>query len=135
MKIDKKLRDKLVGLAASMQDEEGLELCDPQSKYVEIGPRRLSLAEQIKRVLRQEVERYAEHAAVESPEDAEDFDIADEDPLPVSGFEHEDMVEEVFERPLEDAVAAAELEESEVLPAVEGGESEVDTKVEPDPAE
>jgi hypothetical protein len=107
MKIDKELRDALVGIAESMQSEDGLELCDPQSKFVPIGPSRLSLADQIKRVLRKEVERFAEHASLESPEDAEDFDIPDEEPLPLSGFEHEDMIEEVPEETLEEAVEAA----------------------------
>lgn len=107
MKIDKELRDKLVGLAESMQTDDGLELCDPQSKFVEIGPRRLSLADQIKRVLRKEVERYAEHAEMESPEDAQDFDVPDDDPVPLSGFEHEEMVEDFVEQPLDEAVEAA----------------------------
>lgn len=116
MKIDQELRDKLVGIAESMQDEDGLELCDPQSKFVPIGPSRLSLADQIKRVLRKEVMRYAEHASMESPEDAEDFDIEDEDPLPLSGFEHEDLVEDYFEGdPLPDVpVPAAPEAEAEV---------------------
>lgn len=137
MKIDKKLRDKLVGIAESMQTEDGLELCDPQSKFVEIGPRRLSLAEQIKRVLRKEVERYAEHAEMETPEEADDFDIPDEDPLPVSGFEHEDMVEEFIEQPLDDAVEAAKDSPAPGEPEVpqDPGEAEkvVDASAGPEP--
>lgn len=118
MKIDKELRDKLVGIAASMQDDQGLELIDPQPKFVEIGPKRLSLADQIQRVLRKEVLRYAEHASLESPEDADDFDILDEDPLPLSGFEHVEMVEEMPEAVSDLDVALEAIEEADV-PAVE----------------
>lgn len=116
MKIDKELRDKLVGLERSLCSDDGLELVDPQPKFVPIGPRRLSLAEQIKRVLRKEVERFRMHSEMESPEDAEDFDVPDEAPMPLSGYEVQEMIEEVIPAP-------EILEEEKVLP--DPGEPEV----------
>lgn len=120
MKIDKSLRDKLVGIEASLQTDDGLELVDPQSKYVEIGPSRLTLADQIQRVLRKEVERYRLHSEMESPEDADDFDVDDEAPLPLSGFEHEDLIEDVIEPP----DILQELEQEVVVDPAAGPEPE-----------
>lgn len=125
MKIDKELRKKLVGIKASLETEDGLELCDPQSKFVEIGPRRLTLADQIKRVLRKEVERYALHAEMESPKDADDFDIDDEAPLPLSGFEHEDLVEDTIPAP---EILSAPAAEEPVGDAAAGPEVDVDAE-------
>lgn len=124
MKIDEELVKKLIGIERSMESPDGLELCDPQSKYVEIGPRRLSLAEQIKRVLRKEVQRYVAHAEMESPEEAADFDIEDEDPLPLSGFEYEDLVEDIVETSKEVNEAIEKAEEAVKVPQ-DPGEPEV----------
>ncbi len=95
MKIDKKILDRLVNLQVSMIGEDGLEYPNPTAEVVTVGARRFTLQEQIERVLRGHVSEQAQGQGFESFEEANDFDVEDEDPLPISGFEHEDMEEEI----------------------------------------
>jgi len=48
-------------------------------------------------------------------EEAEDFDVPDEDPLPMSGFEHQDLVEEIPPVPAEPKVKPAEVDSKPVV--------------------
>lgn len=99
MKISKELRDQLVCLTESMIGEDGLEYCNPNPMVVDVGPKRLSLEEQIERILRREISRVAYKEGLETFEEANDFEVPDEDPLPMSGFEFEEMKEEVVPAP------------------------------------
>ncbi len=98
MRPDKKTVEKLKHLKHAMLDEKGRELLNPNPLYVEVGPRRLTLQEQIRRVLHTEISRQAYDQGFESFEESEDFDIEDEFDLePDSSYE--EVIEEEFDLP------------------------------------
>lgn len=69
-------------------DEFGRELPDPTPLSIPSGFRKpLSIHEQIKRFVREELSQVAEDHKAESFEEADDFDVEDEDPDPLSPYE------------------------------------------------
>lgn len=94
MKVQKDLLDTLVGLTRALINEDGAELLNPNPMVVDVSPRRYSLREQIQRILRNELSRAAYKEGLETFEESQDFDIPDEDPLPMSPFEYTEMIEE-----------------------------------------
>lgn len=92
MKIDAEVRDKLCSLTEALISEDGLELLNPNPLVVDIGPKRLTLQDQIRRILKHEISKSAYKEGLETFEEANDFDVPDEDPEPLSGFEYEEMV-------------------------------------------
>lgn len=93
--------------------DDGYEVNNPLPLVLDTGLKRPpTLAEQIKRVLRAEIDRSAMDGGMESYEDANDFDV-DEEELPVSKYEV--MEDEVpIEAPAEPAQPQPKAAESEV---------------------
>lgn len=76
-------------------DEFGREIPDSRPVAVPAGwERPLSLHDQIKRFIRAQMSQDAAAAGDETFEEADDFDIDDEDPLPVSMYEVPEAVPE-----------------------------------------
>lgn len=109
-----------------MIGEDGKEYPNPNPLFVDVGPKRLSLQDQIKRILHSELSREAYDQGFETFEESQDFDVPDEDPEPLSGFEVEEMVPETVEQELP----------TEPLPAPEEPTEtpEVEEPVTPEPA-
>lgn len=114
MRISEETLKKLIGLTESMIGEDGLEYPNPNPLVVDVGPKRLSLRDQVKRILREEVSKEAYKQGFETFDEANDFDVEDEDPLPLSGFEHQDLVEDVAAPPVEPKATPAEPEKEPV---------------------
>lgn len=76
-------------------DEFGREIPDPRPMAVPAGyDRPLSLAEQIKRMVRIELSRSAEAEGLESFEEADDFDVPEDEGDFVSPYEVREMAQE-----------------------------------------
>lgn len=73
-------------------DEFGRQIPDPRPVEVPIAFQRpLSLQDEIKRFVRLELSKRAAAQELESFEEADDFDVDDEDPLPVTPYEVREM--------------------------------------------
>lgn len=94
MQITKELFDKLSELTQSMLDERGFELPNPvpiqKSLKIKRPP---TLQEQIRRIIKTDLSNQAMSQGFETFDQANDFDI-DEDPLPTSQYEAQDMIAE-----------------------------------------
>lgn len=88
-------KEELEALVVAVIDEEGREWGNPIPVSVDVTPRPLTIKEQIKRLLRVELAARAEAQDAESFEEANDFEVEEEDGEPLSGYEVVDMVEEV----------------------------------------
>lgn len=76
-------------------DERGRQVPDPRPVEVPLSFQRPpSLQEEIKRFVRLELSKRAASQELESFDEADDFDVDDEDPLPVSAYEVREMVPE-----------------------------------------
>lgn len=78
-------------------NDDGQELHNPVP-VVEVieGIRPLTLQDQIKRILQIEINRKARREGLETLEESMDFDVEEEDPAPMSGYEFEDMKDETI---------------------------------------
>lgn len=80
--------EKLVSLTKAIIDDNGREINNPKPRVVHTGLRpQLSLQDQIRRVLRQEVSMMAQEQDFETYDEANDFDIPDDAPSRVSQYE------------------------------------------------
>lgn len=84
----KELTTSLIGL------EDGREYPNPKKLVLTGISRPPTLKEQIQRVLRTELSRQADEQGFETFEESQDFDI-EEESEPLSGYELNEMVEEV----------------------------------------
>lgn len=95
MKISKELYDHLCTLKAAELDDQGRELLNPMQLEIPYGMERpASLQEQIQRVLRNELSMQAHNQGQETFEEANDFDVLDDDPEPFSAYEMRNMIPE-----------------------------------------
>lgn len=91
MKITKELHDELKKLRRAMI-KDGIEFLNPTPVAIPIGMERPpSLKEQIQRVLRTELSMQAAAQGEETFEEADDFDVPEDDPDPVSPYEMNEM--------------------------------------------
>lgn len=105
MKVSAELALKLKKLTEAMYNEEGHEMLNPNPLFLDIGPKRLSLQEQIQRCLSVELSRQAYDQGFETLEEALDFDVGDEAELqPESMYQAIDE-EFVTEVPPAEAIA------------------------------
>jgi len=84
MKITKSL---LESIKACEILPDGREKNDPRVLFVDVTPRPLSVKEQIQRLLRVELSAQARAQGFETFEEADDFDVEEEDPEPKSPYE------------------------------------------------
>lgn len=85
-------------------DENGWELPDGTPVVIPSGFKRPeTLAEQVQRIIRTEASRRAEEAGFESFEEADDFDVGEDD------FDPDTPYEEVFDPVLQRAITPAEF--------------------------
>lgn len=96
MKISKSLYEDLKKLRRAMIDGSGRELHNPIPVAIPIGLNRPpTLQEQIQRVLRQELSRQADAQGHETFDEADDFDVEDDDQInPISQYEIHEMIPE-----------------------------------------
>lgn len=59
-------------------DERGREIPAGKPLYIDVGTRPLSIRDQIKRLMREEVSRYASASGYDSFEEADDFEVGDD---------------------------------------------------------
>lgn len=77
-------------------NDKGQEVVDSTPLEIPLGMKRPpTMQEQIQRILAGErAQRYMQEHDLETPEEADDFDI-DDDPEPVSQYEFHEMIEEI----------------------------------------
>lgn len=107
-------------------DDLGRQIADPRPVEVPVDFRRpLNIHDEIRRFIRQEISRKAQDNDLETFEESDDFDVEDEDELPLSGYEVQELVPEagdVDATPVPDPKARppGKLAEGQgVLPGVE----------------
>lgn len=74
---------------------QGKEIFNPEPMYDNLRPERDTIQEQIQRIVKMELSRNAMNQGYESFDEANDFDVPDEDPEPLSGYEVREMKEEL----------------------------------------
>lgn len=95
MNVTKELFDELIRLSNAELDENGHELLNPKPIAIAADLQRpLTMDERIQRAIGQAVSRQAQMQGRETFEEANDFDIDDENPMPISGYEVVDMTPE-----------------------------------------
>lgn len=94
MQITKELHDKLLNLRRAII-QDGVELHNPTPVAIPAGHQAPeSLEQRIQRVLRTELSRQAGDQGHETFDEANDFDVPEEDTDPISQYEVNEMVEE-----------------------------------------
>lgn len=91
LKVDPTLFEELSKLKRSMLDENGRETPNPRPKDVAIGLRPPSLQEQIQRLIKVELSEQMQKQGAETFEEANDFEVDDEEGDPLSPYALEDM--------------------------------------------
>lgn len=86
VKMTKELYDELKGLSLSLLDEDGHEVPSPKTMFLPGATEPLSIKEQIQRLMRAELSRQMAAQGQETFEEANDFDVPDEDPEPMSNY-------------------------------------------------
>lgn len=102
MKISNELHAKLKKLHRAMIDQNGAELHNPTPVSIPIGQQRPpTLKEQIQRVLRTELSNQAASQGHETYEEANDFDIDDDDTMysPYELQPMQDDLEPIVDKP------------------------------------
>lgn len=87
LKMTKDLYDELSKMVHSKHDEKGREIPNPKPKIMNVSVRPPSLQEQIQRLLRVELSRQVQDQGAETFDEANDLDVPEEDPMPLSGYE------------------------------------------------
>lgn len=102
-------------------DERGRAVCDPTPVEVPIRFRGLTdnLRDQVRRLVAEEMSRQAVAAGAESFDEADDFNVSDEDEY-ISPYELTEMQEEVLYEPEQAPAAEAQVKEK----VVKGGDEE-----------
>lgn len=126
MYIDKRIIDDIEALRTSFIDKDGREVNNPVALRRTVGTKPLSLVDQIKRILRNEFSRNMQDQGFESFEEANDFDVDEEDRDPTS--EYEVMQDEVVISDID--VNKAKVPLNGGNPAIEG-----EAKAEPEKPE
>lgn len=94
LKITPDLFQTLKDLTSSMIDENFHEVPCPKPEEIVVSKRPPSLKEQIQRLVKTELSEQMRLQDMETFEEANDFDIEDEDALPMSEYVIHDMVPE-----------------------------------------
>ncbi len=100
-KLSKELRDSLKKLIVAKLDDKGHELLNPEPMFLEATPSPPTLKDQIQRVLKYELAKRADMKGFETFEEADDFDMPEEDPI--SQYEIKEMEEEYPVEPTDPA--------------------------------
>lgn len=90
MKMSKELFDELSMLESAYINEDGKEVLNPKTMFLPGHEDPLSIKEQIQKLVRVELSRQAEAQGKESFEQANDFDVDDEDAEPLTPYELND---------------------------------------------
>lgn len=93
MKVDKNTAEDLVYMV-NAEIVDGKEVFDPKPMFVEGLKRPLSIKDRVDMLFRARLSQQAEAQGHETWEEFNDFDIEDEEPMPISGFEVHLMQEE-----------------------------------------
>lgn len=93
LKIDQTLYAEFSKLRRSMLDENGHETPNPKPHDLDVGLRPPSLQEQIQRLVRNELSNQVQNQGAETFDEANDFDVPEDDD-PISPYVIHDMVEE-----------------------------------------
>lgn len=126
MKITPELHKELISLDHAYLDEKGREMCNPKPLVVHSGLKRQEpIRDQIKRVLRQELSRQAHEQGFETFDEANDFDIDDEDPDFLTSYEIQGLEDEYLpQEPQKESPPQTEPPKPETSPPPqEGGKS------------
>lgn len=109
-------------------DSQGRQVPDPRPVEVPAGlGRPLSLHDEIKRFVRMELSRAAQAQALETFEENDDFDVEDEEELPLSDYEVREMAAEPGDRDADPPPAPNGADRKAPAPAssaVSGGSGE-----------
>lgn len=107
-------------LASAIIGPDGKEYGNPKRLF-EVGLRRpLSIKEQIQQLMRVEMSKKADEAGFETFDEANDFDVDDDDGDPISPYEVRDMIEEFpIEKKAEPANDDPEPANDDPEPAIE----------------
>lgn len=96
MLISQYSAEEIKSLVSSILDDEGKEINNPKpmESTIKFGKQHLSLEQRIARILHK-VSAEAEQQGHETEQEANDFEIEDEDPDPITSYEVEAMIDEV----------------------------------------
>lgn len=92
--IDEKIIDDLTVLRNALLDESGREINNPKPLYLDVTPRKISVKDEMLRIIRNELSQNAQDQGFESFEEADDFNVYDDFETPESSTEYEIMQEE-----------------------------------------
>lgn len=87
--------EELRKLSSSRMLEDGREVLNPEQLYLPLNERPFTMIEQIRRVLRQELSKNALNQGFESFEEADDFDVDEDEMVISSNYEVLDAIEEI----------------------------------------
>lgn len=126
MKINKETFEKLKILGHALIDDKGREMLSNVPVVLDAGLKPpLTLQEQIRRILRQEVSRQADEQGMETFEESQDFDIDDGFDTPEVQSRYEVAVDEI---PIERGKDDADNDSKVVAKPDQSGDDSVDSQ-------
>jgi len=98
--VSQDLVDKTKLLKAEL-DELGREINNPNPAFISVGPKPLTITEQIQRLLRVELSRQAQEQGFETFEESDDLEVEDDDDAPLSAYQDERLMKPDWPGPQE----------------------------------